>query len=865
MTIEEIKSKLIQVFAQPKQPYHKRMVVFWEDPEKEFIDSVDQLSMDDVEIIILSDKNLFAAKELMNSDGSKNILVYDPTGTDAKDDWLADARIYSDADLHFDFFSMVMSEIGVIESRQMREAVKGYKKFWMNEDRVKKFKTICPVVGTPANLHLGIMATLVGAKSALPVDILFKLFCNGLDKTTNAGYKAIVSFGDAEKLWKVIGKYAGECHEDLAYAMNTIFMTSLYSTMGSSIPSKVAGYVNMPSLSECQSLVSEWMNNVNYSSEVSNWIKDTEARLSLSPLFDSLALDDLMGSDLYPSINEAILKKCFDAISTGAMQGEKIIHIVEKRRTKNWYSDYKNYFECLLAMGQLLRDKADLGDAFNHINPLELWDDYSKSLSCIDSDYRHIHANCYRTSLDPIGSIQDKLSGAVDYIEDLYKNWFLNGLSDEWTKLVKDNLEATGHVDEKVDYATRFFDKYVDSKLGDKITFVVISDGMRYEVAKELKDSLANNTKGDVEIKAMQSVFPAITKYGMPALLPGTKVVDEDYDICIDGIVANNLVNRRSILQKRVPNSDAISYTDLANMKSNELKEFVKDKSVIYVYHNDIDSTGHDSAGESKVFVACEDAIMKITGLVKKICGVRASCRFLITSDHGFIYTYKNLKEAEKLSLKSENIVDAEGEKRCVVAKNPIDSDFLVKVKMLINNEANSLIGYAPYQAIRLKASGGSSNYVHGGISLEEMMVPVVIFDSVRSDSKAFSQNKDKYEHKAVGVKLATSLDKAVMTNVCAFSFYQEKPISLESVVAKYQVFLEDVKGDKVSDIGTIIADKTDSDPAKRTFNVVLNLKSAKYEKSSLYYLTVIDTESGAIYSKDQIVIDGDFSDDFGF
>ena len=48
-------------------------------------------------------------------------------------------------------------------------------------------------------------------------------------------------------------------------------------------------------------------------------------------------------------------------------------------------------------------------------------------------------------------------------------------------------------------------------------------------------------------------------------------------------------------------------------------------------------------------------------------------------------------------------------------------------------------------------------------------------------------------------------------------------------------------------------------------FNVVLNLKSAKYDKSGIYYLTVLNAEDGNIVSKDRVIIDGDFSDDFGF
>ena len=36
--------------------------------------------------------------------------------------------------------------------------------------------------------------------------------------------------------------------------------------------------------------------------------------------------------------------------------------------------------------------------------------------------------------------------------------------------------------------------------------------------------------------------------------------------------------------------------------------------------------------------------------------------------------------------------------------------------------------GYTPRDTVRLKINGGGENYVHGGISLQEMTVPVIAF-----------------------------------------------------------------------------------------------------------------------------------------
>lgn len=865
MTIEEIKSKLVTVFSQPLKPYRKRIVVFWEDPNQEFIDSIGELAIDGVTILRLDDRHLFAAKELLNDESTGNILVYDPMNLEPKDDWVLDARLYSDALMNFDFYSMVMGEIGAIETPQIRDAVRSYKKFWQSEERVKKFKSLCPNPDKSTVIHLAVMAALVGAKSINPTDILFHLFKEGTDPKENRGLKAVETYGNIQHLWKVVGKYAGDFHENLENALNTIFITALYGTLGSNVPSVISGWVCHPSLSEAQSLITDWMNNHLYREEVALWIKDCEKRLKISELFNNLALEELLTSDLFPSINEAILRKAFEAVSNGGMQGDKAKNIVDERKLKLWYGEYKNYFECLYAMGCLFERKKEFGNSFAAATPIKMWDAYRKQYYKADSDYRHIHYYYSLTTLDSIESIQDKLVSSLDYVEDLYKNWFLNPINDEWLKLVAEPLKNDGRINANIRHASDFFDKEIEDRIDEKLTFVIISDGMRYEIANELSERLALSVKGNVETRAMQSVFPAITKYGMPALLPGKKMVDSTYHVTIGGMPAGNLNERRAVLQSRISEADAIPFSMLLNETTATLKEFVKGKKLIYVYHDQIDGAGHDSSGDSKVFVEAENTIQRIINVVKRICGVRPSCRIFITSDHGFIYTYKALSEAEKFSFKHEDIVDALGEKRCFVAKNPVDSDYLLSVRMVINNETNGLIGYAPLQTIRLKAFGGASNYVHGGLSLEEMMVPVVDFDSVRTDSKGYESNKDKYDHAPVVIKLVTDVTKLIVTNVYSLKFYQEKPIGLDATEAKYQVYIEDVNGNKVSDIGMISADKTDADASNRTFDVLLNLKPRKYEQKEIHYLVVINADTGAMLIKESVSIDGDFSDDFGF
>ena len=43
--------------------------------------------------------------------------------------------------------------------------------------------------------------------------------------------------------------------------------------------------------------------------------------------------------------------------------------------------------------------------------------------------------------------------------------------------------------------------------------------------------------------------------------------------------------------------------------------------------------------------------------------------------------------------------------------------------------------GFAPRESIRIKMNGGGMNFVHGGISLQEMVVPVIEYHYLRNDS----------------------------------------------------------------------------------------------------------------------------------
>ena len=157
-------------------------------------------------------------------------------------------------------------------------------------------------------------------------------------------------------------------------------------------------------------------------------------------------------------------------------------------------------------------------------------------------------------------------------------------------------------------------------------------------------------------------------------------------------------------------------------MKRTERQALVKGMDVVYIYHDKVDEASHTS--DSMVFPACEDAITEIKNIVRIICNEFGGTRIYITADHGFLYTYSPLTEDDKVDRAGfVNRVLEYGRRFALMQKNS-NPDYLIPVKFL--DGRSDMDAYAPRENVRIKMNGSGLNFVHGGISLQEMVVPVI-------------------------------------------------------------------------------------------------------------------------------------------
>lgn len=861
MLSETIKTRLKDRFAAPLPEFYKRRIIFWHDEDGEFAESFDELVLNGVKLIKLSGNNNFSIKKLLAAeDLTSDYLIYDPLSyeKEQKDDWLLDIKLYSEV-FRADLVSIQMEELLVEPTSAMRKTIKLYSKFLDNKERKAKLQRIGRSYQTPLQLHIDIMAVLCGLNGGSAQDVIIAILMGGLEKENNSPLTNVEKFGNSQAFWQLMQKYTGYVNEEdrpLTDFAAHILITALSQTMPANALRGLERFANDSCKAYCYQLVHEWQWGDD-SESLTEICRQVEQELHLADRFDKMEISLLLKSDIFPAINESILKRFYTEVGERVIKVEAILEAVENRRTSGWYSLTADYFESLYNIAKMQEFYLNHIDGFHLVEPSKIWKLYTTDAYQMDNHYRQFHFFFGNTLKAPNAVLEDPLKKCSDVVEGLYREWFLKELTLNWTKAIAGELESLGYVSE-INKQRDFYRRYVTPNVskGNRV-FVVISDALRFEVAAELSEVLGHTTKGKASLEAVQAVFPSITKFGMASLLPGKELsVSDKMDVCVDGHPTVSTINREAILKATSSDSLAVTYKDLLQMKKAERRALVQGKEVVYIYHNTIDALGDKLATETKVFEACRDAISELNAIVKIIVNDLSGINVLITADHGFLYTYKPLEESQKISRQTFNGELYELGRRYALVAPETAADYLLPIKTDRELGGIPMKGYTPQDTVRIKVQGGGENYVHGGISLQEMVVPVIVYKGMRSSYKRYVEVQNP------GVSLISESRK-VSNLIFSLDFLQKQPVGEKVQACNYTLHFTDDVGIPVSDSQMVIADRTSSNASERVYRVRFTLKQMQFDKNKIYRLVIANETD--VPEEVEFRIDIAFADDFGF
>ncbi len=857
MALEDIQRELEKRFDEPLDEFYKRRIIFWNDEEGEFKEEVFNLYLSNAKVMILDGSNLFECKRILSSsDLVSNYLVYNPLREDSEHDWLLDIKLFSE-EYRADLTSRWLQEMHIVNNVDLRNIVKEYKGFFNASSRRSSIASFGGIE-KKSTLYMSILSSICGIKERSAEAIIQAVIEAGVD-IENTIKLDLLKYNASDLFWTMVEKTTGfhssKNIDDLACY---VVLSAMSRTLPSEVLSGLENRYEEGSSGFCYDLVTRWIEEDKDSfASVADYVTRS---LKLNDRFNQFDIDKLLDTDVVPVIDEVILSKLIHAMVTHTIQIDSIQQILEKRKTSHWYDAYDYFYDAIEQVMNMLKFEETHRDSFHHTKAKEMWDFYTKDYYRMDEMYREFYL-AYAKRLEHSYGIDDALSDLADEVEKEYKNWYLDKLASNWNSVIEKDLAETGRLPD-IQQQTNFYSEVVSNANGK--VFVIISDAMRFDVAKTLAKELELETKSDVSIEGRQGIFPTITPFGMAALLPHRDKLEAvnqngSISVLIDGKPTGASYRDEILKSVKSKDSVAVKYKDLIEMKRIDRRELVKGKDVIYIYHDVIDEAGHTDTG---IFEACLKAIKEIKNLVNIICNELNGLNVLITSDHGFLYTEKELEEADKMERADFKKDIIEQGRRYVITNKEAKPEFLMSVKGIYNK--NDMLGFAPRENIRLKGSG-SQKFVHGGISLQEMCVPVITYKFIRSGYKAYQMNKDKYDAKPVSVALLSS-NRKISNMIFNLNFYQKDAVKDNLVPCTYITYIEDSNGQEVSDKQKIIADKTSTVLKDREFKCTFNLKSQKYNHNENYYLVIVDEEGKQVPTKEEIQIDIAMAiDDFDF
>jgi len=286
------------------------------------------------------------------------------------------------------------------------------------------------------------------------------------------------------------------------------------------------------------------------------------------------------------------------------------------------------------------------------------------------------------------------------------------------------------------------FNKRVKPVLDEaKIAYIWV-DALRYEMGVELAASLRDDF--EVTIEAAIASVPTITEIGMSSLLP---IIDQRLSVVpiaegklalqIGDKVIKDRKARIDFFRAQFPSTFYVSAAKLEELlpkPKKKLREEIAKSRLVLITSQEIDELC-EGDNVSLARRAMQDILHELKRAIRVLQELRVT-RFIIAADHGHIF-------GEELS--PEMLIDAPGgdtkdlHRRVWLGNGGAVNSAVVRTSLKSFDYESELEMAVPLSLGGFKVAGGARNYFHGGISLQELLIPVIDLKPKKGPQRAAS------------------------------------------------------------------------------------------------------------------------------
>ena len=378
---------------------------------------------------------------------------------------------------------------------------------------------------------------------------------------------------------------------------------------------------------------------------------------------------------------------------------------------------------------QLLAEAAQLGQSIEGARQIlqgvsgleEAVGRYQERGAVVDRAHRlleQMRARLLSTHLPHYDELRDRL----DHLRECYRAW-ADELAEGFTVL----CEAQGFVATESLQQRHLFEQVVRPLVNEDRTALFMVDALRYEMVEALKQEIEAEAGTRLDLRARLAELPTTTGVGMNALAPVTisgrlRPVISGKEI--RGFHAGEFQvikpeRRQQMMASRVggDTSPMLSLAEVLRRDATSLRLAVARARLVIVHSTELDAAGESGTGLSSF----ENVLQQIRSAwsLLRDAGIR---RFVFTADHGFLLLDGTTHTSEAFGSKVDPAP------RYAIYPEAQNLKSLVSVSMA-SLGYDDAPGYLVFPRTTALFDRGRDRrcFVHGGSSLQERVIPVLV------------------------------------------------------------------------------------------------------------------------------------------
>ena len=280
------------------------------------------------------------------------------------------------------------------------------------------------------------------------------------------------------------------------------------------------------------------------------------------------------------------------------------------------------------------------------------------------------------------------------------------------------------------------FDKYFKSALlAGKMAFVWV-DALRYEMGRELAQTLAGEF--EVDLQPAVASIPTITEIGMASLLPLPKESPRLYSpaegklaIEVDGIPIRDRKDRVNFLNSHTYLKTVdVRLEDLLPTPKKAVRDAIKTADLILVTSQEIDELCEgDNVHLARRIM--DDMLLELRR-VFRILRDQGVKTIICTADHGYLFG-EEVGVDMKIDPPGGNTVDLH--RRVWVGQGGAANEATLRAPLGKFGWETDFEISTPWNFACFKVKGGTSAYFHGGLSPQELFIPVLTIKATKKET----------------------------------------------------------------------------------------------------------------------------------